>query len=141
MSYSPTPKFSERFIKTLPVQAVVETVAPVQAPAEPYSFFGERFFGGRTKPFREAASPEVNGVQPLPEEVVTYAIPANMAASATSKLKDAGILTFPVPDAAKPDAKPNLHLVVVDVMDKEKAKAVLDVMDPSWSDTAVSAKT
>lgn len=144
MSYSPTPKFSERFIKSVPVAAVDETVvAPATTPVvvEPYSFFGERFFGGKAKSFLEAAtSPEVSGVAPLPEELVTFSNPANLTAAATSKLKAAGILTFPVPDAASPDANPNLHMVVVDVMDREKAKAVLDVMDANWSDTTVSAK-
>ncbi len=144
MSYSPTPKFSERFIKSAPVATVDETVvAPAtnQVVAEPYSFFGERFFGGKAKSFLEAAtSPEVSGVVPLPEDLVTFSNPANLTAAATSKLKDAGILTYPVPDAASPDANPGLHMVVVNVLDKEKAKAVLDVMDANWSDTAASAK-
>lgn len=135
MSYSPTPKFSERFIKSAPVATVDETVvapATTQVVAEPYSFFGERFFGGKAKSFLEAATST--------EDLVTFSNPANLTAEATSKLKDAGILTYPVPDAASPNANPSLHMVVVNILDKEKAKAVLDVMDANWSDTAASAK-
>jgi hypothetical protein len=128
MSYTAQPKFTERFTKSAPAQAVAESPEVTgAAPTEPYSFFGERFLGGRAKPFREAAS-----------SLATFSNPENLTAFAVKRLNAAGIVTFPVPDAASPDSNPNLHYVVVNVMDKEKAKAVLDVMDPNWLDTAAS---
>lgn len=77
--------------------------------------------------------------QPLAEEVVMFDVEPSQLPMITARLNAAGVLTYPVPDAARPDGNQSLKLVVVNVSDKEKAKKILDVASADF-DSSVSAQ-